>query len=250
MGSPEVIKDLILKDERVDSRKSMEFREIKTILNYVGEKAEGSCYVEIGNTKVVVGIKFGVMQPYPDSLDEGGLMVSLNYAPIVWQDLPAHLDVELSRVLDRSIRESKMLDLKKFCIKEGEKSFQIFIDGYVMNYDGNLLDALNLATVKALMNMKMPMLDESGKITGSDKNIELDANPVMVTVSRINNKYLIDLNKEEELAADFSLSISYMDDKTICAMQKFGIQGIPMKEIDKIFDIGNEKQNELRKLLK
>lgn len=250
VGSPDVIKDLILKEGRIDSRKPMDYREIKTIVDYVGSKAEGSCYVEMGNTKVVVGIKFGVMTPYPDSPDEGGLIVSLNYAPIVWQDLPSNLDIEVSRVLDRSIRESKTLDLKKFCITKGEKSFQIFIDGYVMNYDGNLLDALNLATVKALMNTKMPTLEEDGKLGRSDKNIELSSQPVMVTLSSINGKYLVDLNKAEELAADFSLSISYLDENTVCAMQKFGIQGISEKEISNIFKIGQEKQKELRKLLK
>jgi len=106
------------------------------------------------------------MEPYSDTPDEGGLVVSVNYTPIVWKDMPSNTDIEISRVLDRSIRESKMLDLKEFCISPGNQSFQIFIDCYVLSYDGNLLDALNLAAVKALMNTNMPIVKE-GKITTS-----------------------------------------------------------------------------------
>ena len=246
--SPELVKDLVSKGKRVDSRKFMEYRKIESIVGYV-KKAEGSCYVSIGDTKVVVGVKFGVMTPYPDTPDKGGMMVTLNYSPVIWKELPQNRDIEVSRVLDRSIRESKMLDLKDFCITPGEKVFQIFIDCYVMNYDGNLLDALNLAAVKAFMSANMPKMEDD-KAVPSDKKIKLNSFPVEVTVSKIGGKYIMDLNRSEEDAVDFSVMISYLDEKTICAMQKVGILGIPFKEMEEIFKIGVEKQAELRKLLK
>ncbi|RLJ04372.1 MAG: RNA-binding protein [Candidatus Aenigmatarchaeota archaeon] len=248
IASPELIKDLVSKNERIDSRKMLEYRKISGGINPIS-KAEGSCYLSIGETKVLVGIKFGLMKPYPDTPDEGGMMVSLNYNPVVWKDLPPNMDIEVSRVLDRSIRESKMIDLKEFCITPEEQAFQIFIDCYVLNYDGNLLDALNLAAVKALLNMKMPEL-ENNKIVISDRKINLRSIPVVVTISSINNKYVVDLNSLEEKAADFSVSISYLNEKTICAMQKTGTGGIPMKELQKIFEIGAEKQKELRMVFK
>ena len=246
--SPELVKDMVSKGERVDSRKLLEYRKIESIVGYV-KKAEGSCYVSIGDTKVVVGVKFGIMTPYPDTPDKGGMMVTLNYSPIIWKTLPQNRDIEVSRVLDRSIRESKMLDLKDFCVTPGEKVFQIFIDCYVMNYDGNLLDALNLAAVKAFMSAKMPKINEEDKLDSSDENVKLNALPVEVTVSKINGKYIMDLDRAEEDAVDFSVMISYLDEKTICAMQKVGISGIPFKEMEEIFKIGAEKQAELRKVL-
>lgn len=248
LESPELIADLLSKDRRIDSRKPKETRKIEYKVNYI-KKAEGSCYLSMGNTKIVVGIKFGTMTPYPDSPDKGGLMVTINYAPVIWKELPANSDIEISRVLDRSIRESKMLDLKEFCVTEGEKAFQVFIDCYVMNYDGNLLEALNLATVKALMNMNMPKIEENDKVGVSDKKIELKSKPVLVMISGLNGKYILDLNQSEEGGVDFSISISYLDDSTICAMQKTGIKGIPMNKMDEIFKIGAEKQKELRKIL-
>jgi len=246
--SPELVKELIASDARLDGRKPEEFREIEMKVNAL-KKADGCCMLSIGNTKVIVGVKFDAMKPYPDSPDEGGLVVSLSYVPITFKNLPQNKDVEVSRVVDRSIRESHMLNMCDFCVEKGEKAFNIYIDGYILNYDGNLIDALNLATVKALMNTNMPALDENGKIIRSDKKINLSCLPVLVTVSSIDQKFVIDLNAAEEPAIDYALSIAYIDKDKICAMQKQGEAGIPKEDLEKIFEIGSIKQEELRKVL-
>ncbi|MBN2094930.1 MAG: exosome complex protein Rrp42 [Candidatus Aenigmarchaeota archaeon] len=246
--SPELVKELISNDNRLDGRKPLEYRKTDLVVNAL-KKADGCCMLSMGDTKVIVGIKFDVITPYPDSPNEGGLMVSLNYVPITFKTLPQNKDVEISRVVDRSIRESKMLNMEDFCITPKEKAFSVFIDAYVINYDGNLMDALNLAAIKALMNTKMPVLTEDGKVGRGDKPIPLRNIPVMVTVSCIDQKYVIDLNSVEEQAIDYALTISYLDKDRICAMQKQGEAGIPKEELEKIFEIGSEKQEELRNIL-
>ncbi|MGC9310497.1 MAG: exosome complex protein Rrp42 [Candidatus Aenigmatarchaeota archaeon] len=245
--SPELVKELISKDSRLDGRKPLEFRTVDLKVNEL-KKAEGCCMLSMGDTKVIVGVKFDVMTPYPDSPNEGGLMVNLSYIPIVFKELPQNKDIEVSRVVDRSIRESKAINLEEFCITPGEKAFNIFIDAYVLNYDGNLIDALNLAAIKALMSATMPGL-EDGKVIRTDKKINLRCLPVMVTISSIEGKYVVDLNNAEEQAIDYSVSISYLDKDRICAMQKQGEAGIPREDLEKIFEIGAEKQEELRKVL-
>jgi len=247
ISSPDLVRTLISKGTRLDGREFLDYRDIKVELNPV-DKAEGSCYVEIGDTKVIVGVKFDKMEPYPDTPDEGGLVVSLNYVPVVFQDMEQNIDIEFSRVVDRSIRESKMLNMENFCITRGEKAIQVFIDGYVMNYDGNLVDALNLAAVIALNNTKMPKI-ENGEIVLTDQNIKLNHLPIMVTVSKINGNYLVDLNKAEEKAIDYSFIVSFLNDNETCAMQKMGTGGIKTSELKKLMEIANEKQKELRKFL-
>jgi exosome complex component RRP42 len=246
--SPELVKELISSDSRLDGRKPLDYREIDLKVNAL-KKADGCCMLSMGNTKVIVGIKFESMKPYPDSPDEGGLVVSLSYIPITFKNLSPNKDVEVSRVVDRSIRESHCLNMQDFCVLKGEKAFSIYIDAYVLNYDGNLIDALNLATVKALMNTNMPALDENGKVIRSDKKIKLSCLPVMTTISSIDQTFVVDLNTAEENAIDYSLSLSFIDKDTICAMQKQGEAGIPKEELDKIFELGTEKQEELRKIL-
>ncbi len=246
--SPELVKELAAKDSRLDGRPLSAFREIELKVNAL-KKADGCCMLSIGNTKVIVGVKFEIMKPYPDSPDEGGLTVSLNYVPITFKNLPQNRDIEVSRVVDRSIRESHCLNMCDFCVEKGEKAFSIYIDAYVLNYDGNLIDAINLAAVKALMNTTMPALDENGKIIRSDKKVNLRAIPVMVTVSGIEQKLAVDLTASEEPAIDYALTISYIDKEKICAMQKQGEAGIPREDLEKIFELGAAKQEELRKIL-
>jgi exosome complex component RRP42 len=246
--SPELVRELIASDSRLDGRGLLEYRKTEVRVNDLS-KTEGCCMVSIGETKVIVGIKFETMTPYPDSPTEGGLVVSLNYVPITFKAMPPNKDIEVARVVDRSIRESKAIDMESLCIIPKEKAFSMYIDAYILNYDGNLMDALNLATVKALMNTTMPVLNEAGKAARGDKKIKLKSIPVMVTVSSIDGKHVIDLNAAEEQSIDYALTISYLDGGRICAMQKQGEAGIPKEDLDKIFEIGSKKQEEIRKIL-
>jgi exosome complex component RRP42 len=246
--SPELVRELITKGSRLEGRSPLEYRKIEIKANRL-KKAEGSCELSLGDTKVIAGVKFDTMTPYPDSPDKGGLMVNISYIPIVFKELSQNKDIEASRVVDRSIRESKALALEDFCITPGEKAFTIFIDAYILNYDGNLIDAINLAALKALMSAKMPVLDEKGKAAQSDKPLKLNSVPIMVTVSSIDGEFIADLSSAEEHALDYSLCLSYLEDGRICAMQKQGSMGIPREDLEKIFEIGAKKQAELRKAL-
>ena len=84
-----------------------------------------------------------VAEPYPDSQDKGNLMVTAEFLPLSSPRIelgPPQFDsIELARVIDRGIRESKFIELEKLCIKEGEKVWTVFIDIYSINDDGNLL---------------------------------------------------------------------------------------------------------------
>ena len=78
---------------------------------------------------------------------------------------PDENSIELARIVDRGIRESKAIDTAKLCIEPGKKVFVVFVDVYVLNHDGNLIDAAALAAVSALMNTKMPNYEvEDGEV--------------------------------------------------------------------------------------
>ena len=63
------IRQYISVGKRFDGRKYDEFRKIE-IETGISKKAEGSARVKLGKTDVIVGIKMGVDEPYPDSQDE------------------------------------------------------------------------------------------------------------------------------------------------------------------------------------
>ncbi|MDD5133519.1 MAG: exosome complex protein Rrp42 [Candidatus Nanoarchaeia archaeon] len=239
---------------RLDNRKFDEYRPVKVEYSPL-ENAEGSARVTMGKTVVLAGVKMEVGTPFPDTPDDGVLMVNSELLPLANPDFesgpPSIEAIELSRVVDRGIRESGTIDTKKLCIKKGEKVWMVLLDIYPMNDDGNLFDAAALAGIAALQDAKLPEYkDEKVDYTKkTSKGIPLSKVPVECTVVKIDNHLFIDPSREEEKAADARLTIATIG-KQLCAMQKGGDQALTDKEIEEMVDLAVKKTEELRKLLK
>ncbi|MAG50110.1 RNA-binding protein [archaeon] len=252
--SENYILDLIKQDSRIDGRKLKEFRKPVKIETGISKNAEGSAKATIGETEVIAGIKLSLGEPYPDNPDEGTIMVTSELLPMASEEFesgpPGKQAIELARIIDRGIRESKALDFKKLCIKKGELIWLVFIDIYPINDAGNLIDASALATVAALKEVKFPKLEKNkikyGELT-KDK-LPLTKIPITCTLVKIGDKILVDPNSEEEQVIDARLSVAVCGNK-INAMQKGGIEGLSFKEIDEMMDIAFEKEKELRKAI-
>jgi len=246
--------ELLEKGKRIDGRRLDEFRKIEIRENVV-EKAEGSASVKIGETHVIAGVKMELGQPFPDSPDEGILVVNAEFTPLASPEFepgpPGEDEIELARVVDRGIRESKCIELEKLCIKPGESVWCIFVDISILNHQGNLLDASALASLVALRNTRIPKV-EDGKIIRGEYQGRLPVifKPINVTVAKIKGNLLVDPNFEEEKVTEAKVSISVRDDDKICAIQKQGGKEILFEEIDKIIDLAIEKSKEIRKLVK
>jgi exosome complex component RRP42 len=165
---------------------------------------------------------------------------------------PDENSIELARIVDRGIRESKTIDTTKLVIEPGKKVFVVFVDVYVLNHDGNLIDASAMAAVAALMNAKMPNYEvEDGevKIKPGYSPLPLKSHPITVTVAKINEALIVDPWVEEEQVMDARLSIAVNDEGNICAIQK-GCSGFfTSQEILKAAKLAQEKAAELRKKL-
>ena len=75
------IEQLIEKGKRLDDRGLLDTREIK-IEQGVIEKAEGSARVYLGKTQILVGVKVGTGEPFPDTPNEGVLTVNAELVPV------------------------------------------------------------------------------------------------------------------------------------------------------------------------
>ena len=157
----------------------------------------------------------------------------------------------MARVVDRGIRESKALDFKKLCIKKGEKVWLLLIDICTLNVAGNLLDASSLAVLAALRDMKFPKVvdDQIDYTEKTNDKLELTDSPIAVTVIKIGDRFIVDPTSEEEKALDARLTVTTLEDGTLCALQKGGKTPLTEEEIGKMMDIASEKGKELRKLL-
>src|SRR4030042_5809514 len=147
------IAQLIDKEKRVDGRKPNEYREIKVEQGII-ERAEGSARVRLGKTEIVVGVKVEMGEPFSDTPNEGVLTVNADFVPLASPDFeagpPDETSIALARIVDRGIKESKAIDTGKLCVEPGKKVFVVFVDIYVLNHDGNLIDASALAEMPDL----------------------------------------------------------------------------------------------------
>lgn len=244
--------ELIEKEERVDGRKLKDFRDIVIEKNVI-EKAEGSASVKIGETHVIAGVKMGIGEPFADSPNEGILMVNTEFTPLASPDFesgpPGENAVELARVVDRGIRESKCIELDKLCITEGEKVWIIFVDIHIINHQGNLLDAAALASLTALLNTKIPKMEDGKIVRIADRDLPVSHKPITVTVGKIGNSFILDPSIQEENVIEAKLTAGIREDGKICALQKQGSGGLSIEEIEKMVDLAIEKSEELRKLV-
>lgn len=245
--------ELIEKGKRVDGRKFDEFRKIEIEENPI-KTAEGSARVKMGETEVVVGVKMNLAEPYADTPNEGMMSVSTEFTPLASPEFesgpPGEDAIELSRVVDRGIRESKCIEVEKLCITPEEKVWGVFIDIHIINHQGNLLDAAALAACVALQNTRIPKIKDDKVVRGEfEKKLPVVFKPVNITVCKIGDKFLLDPNFEEEKIVDSKLCISIRDDDMICSLQK-QLKELDVEDIEKMADIALEKSKEIRKLIK
>ena len=238
-------------DLRFDGRKPTEWRKIDVELG-ISKNAEGSARVKFGETEVLAGVKLALGTPYPDTPDQGALMVEAELTPMsnpAFETGPPDIQsIELARVVDRGIRESKAIDMKKLCIKEGEKCWLVSIDVVTINDAGNLLDACGLAAIAALKDAKFPKLvDDKIKYKEKTKtSIPLLKEPIPVTVIKIGDKLIVDPTTEEYEVIDARLTVTSTENGHVCSLQKGGQGTISVDEFARMIDIGLEKAKEIR----
>lgn len=216
---------------RMDGRAPDQVRDLQISPSAV-KTADGSAEVRLGRTHVVAGVKVGLGQPFPDAPDEGILMVNAEIlphaSPYTEVGPPDETAIELARVVDRGLRHSRYLDLKGLWVAEG-KAYVLWIDLYVINDDGNLVDAANLAAVAALRTTALPaaVRDEAG-------NFRLDREkrqplrvapaevPIAATVGKVGNTLILDPTLEEELALEARVTFTISADAVVAVQKTMG----------------------------
>lgn len=255
--TPSIKRDYLSKlaeqGKRADGRTFNEFRKIEIETGLIS-KAEGSARVKIGNTQVVAGIKILIGTPYPDSPASGVMATAAELIPMASPDFeagpPRENAIELARVVDRGIRESKIIEVDKLCLEPGEAIWMVFIDIHIIDFDGNLFDASSLAALAALHNAvipierlrsdleklqeKFPSVKKYLEEHPTDYPLPLQEPPISCTSVKYNNVIMIDPALDEEEIAEARLTVATDKNGDIRAMQK-GLNGsFTVEEIKKV----------------
>ncbi len=239
---------------RLDGRKPLEYRDV-LIETGITKNAEGSARVKIGETELLVGVKMEVGTPYPDTPNEGTIIVGAELLPLSnpeFESGPPDIQaIELARVVDRGVRESKAVNFKKLCIEEGKKVWMCVIDVVTINDAGNLFDAAALGAMAALKDTRFPEFNgekiDYKKLT--EQGLPIEEEPISVTVLKIGNHFIVDPNYEEEKVVDARLTVAVMKNGNLCALQKGGDITLSEEDIEKMVEIAVEKSKELREKL-
>jgi exosome complex component RRP42 len=247
------IKKLLEEGKRLDGRGLDDYRPIE-IKKDLYATAEGSALVSLGNTQVAVGVKMILGEPYSDMPNRGVLTTSAELGPLASPTFesgpPRPPAIELARVVDRGIRESGSIDTEKLCIVEGEQVWIVFLDIHVLDYDGNLFDASTLACISALLNAKMPKVEDGRAVYGERSgSLPIVDKPISTTYAKLGSAIAVDPHLEEEQVLDARLTITTTKKGEICAMQKGEGGAFTAEEVLNTVDRGIEKAKELRKLL-
>ncbi len=243
---------LALKEQRVDGRKADEVRPLTITTEAIGT-AEGSAMVELGKTKVFVGVKVATGTPFPDRPKEGVIITSAELIPIASPNFevgpPSQASIEVARVVDRGIRESKMIDLSELCIKEGEKVWMVNIDIHTIDYDGNLFDAALIGAVAALKTTVMPA--KRLKVAAEDFPLKLHHTPTSITAVKVGKSVFVDPKVEEESVAQARLTVTVDEHGAMRAMQKGLAGSFTVDEVKYIIEtsqrLGHDTREAIRK---
>jgi exosome complex component RRP42 len=245
---------LLKSGKREDGRSLDDMRNFKIEIGLI-DKAEGSCFVQMGETKVIAGVKCEIGEPFPDTPNQGVFTTNAELIPMASPDFeagpPREDSIELARIVDRGIRESGAVDFENLVIKEGELVRVLFVDLHILDYNGNLFDACGIAAIAALYNTKMPALDDEGKkIEGKFVPLPMKKIPVPCTYAKIADSILYDPSFEEESVMDSRITVTTEDSGRISAMQKGDVGSFKKEEILDIVRRSKAKGEEIRSLLK
>jgi exosome complex component RRP45 len=220
----------------------------KTTITF--EETWGVARVCVGNTQVLTTISSDVLEPSPDRGSEGLIKFNVSFPPMASPFFQAGAKTaqatEISRIIERCIKDTHCVDLETLCIIPKERVWALNVDIRVINYDGNIIDAATLATLAALMYYRRPevsVTQEGVHIhSETEKNfvpLQLNCVPITTTFALFNHAatdtykkraithlpVVLDPGLLEDLCCDGMLTIASTPDQEILCINATGSQG-------------------------
>uniref|UniRef100_U5EZA1 Exosome complex component RRP45 n=1 Tax=Corethrella appendiculata TaxID=1370023 RepID=U5EZA1_9DIPT len=157
------ITKIIADSVRVDGRSLDQFRNLR--INFGTEW--GSVHVSLGETRILVQVSCEVVEPRATRPNEGLLFINVELGPMAAPHLesggrPSDKTVQIMRILERAIKDSRCVDLESLCIVSEEKVWNLRVDLNVLNYEGNIIDCASIAALTALAHFKRPDVTIAG----------------------------------------------------------------------------------------
>ena len=243
---------------RIDGRGPFDYRNIR-----IGFGVDrGCCEVSIGNTRVIAQVSCQVETPKQSRPTEGLICVNVELSPMAAPHFEAFpqsdQNVEITRILERCIKESRCVDTESLCIMAGIKVWAIRADIHVLNHEGNLIDACSIAAITALAHFRRPDVTVSGEdvtihSTEDRDPVPLSVHhmPICVTYAFYNQgkHMLVDPTEKEEGVMEGKLVIAMNKHREICSKQLTGSMRVLTEQVVRCSNMTVVKVTELTELI-
>jgi exosome complex component RRP42 len=277
---------------RPDGRPLLAYRPITALECGLIAQSSGSCRVRLdGGTEVLVGVKLSIAhrsQPASQAASDyrqGCVQVAVQVAPAVAEAVAAstptagfasaaaameEVCTQYAHFLETLLMwqgpggAGGALDLASLAILPGHAVWVVHVDALVLDFGGNLLDALALAARGALWDARMPrvVVEEEGaqQPAGSvpaafeveDAETQLvpgrQGIPLCVTLSLVGGAYVLDASPLEEACAGFKVTFAIAPvgpDYQIVGMLKSGPGGAERSVLPEMMDMALQVGSQL-----
>ncbi|XP_011874245.1 PREDICTED: exosome complex exonuclease RRP42 [Vollenhovia emeryi] len=240
---------------RNDGRSRCQYRSIE-IETRLMKHTHGSARLRLGNiTDVLVGVKVEIDTPYAERPDEGKLDFfvdcSANATPAFEGKGGDDLATEISNILSMAYQTPDAFDFKQLCIIPHKKCWKIYVDILILQCGGNLFDAVGAAVKAALYNTEIPRVI-TATLDGGEPDIQVSDDPydcikldvtnypLVVTVCKIGDNFVIDPTSEEETCSMASVLMSVMPNGKVTSVVKLGYGSLLPSTFIKMLQVGKD----------
>lgn len=248
-------------DFRIDGRSCFDIRHTHVKTGIVSS-CNGSAQVQSTNCNITVGIKVEVGPPSPDEPDCGIIEFnadcSANASPKFGGRGGEDLAQEIVFVLTNAIKPA--IDRKSLCISAGHKVWIFYIDVLILECScvSQLLDLSALGVKAALRDTRVPKLiadeeDANDFVLSADSEeycpVDTTDLPILLTLTRIHDKYVADVTEEEAAAGIARLTLAFDSKGQISYTKKSGSGSLHPDPLKKVLDSASKLATEIHQNL-
>lgn len=125
-----------------------------------GGVSDGMCELSLGQTRAIACVTGDIVKPHSHRPTEGFLSFHCTISPMAAPNIepgrPSDRAVEIGRIIERSVRDSRAIDTEALCIISGERVWSIRCDVTIIDDNGNVSDCAMLAALIALIEYRRP----------------------------------------------------------------------------------------------
>ena len=250
---------------RNDGRGCLDYRFFQLTTNAVPHAA-GSARIRLDGTDVLVAVTLDISPVHPGHPKQGIAQCSVEFSASASLSSPSSSSpltaVRLADSLQGLLVRSGCIDLSQLCILPGSQCWMLLLDALVLSSHGNLLSAISLAALAALLTTTIPALSVTPapsptlppEITITDDPptpLRTARLPVAVSMQGYEGGVLVlDATVEEEEGGEWELAVGVDEEGRVVWMEKGGRGAVKAGVMKDVLKVGRKAGRELNSLVK